>query len=62
VLFGSQLTDEQEKTSLKLLFNNKDVFAWTTNDLCGANRDIIEHSLDCRPNHQTKEAEASKDV
>jgi hypothetical protein len=27
------------------LFNNKDVFAWTANDLCCVNRDIIEHSL-----------------
>jgi hypothetical protein len=45
VLLGSQLSDEQEKTLLKFLFNNKDVFAWTTNDLYGVNRDIIEHSL-----------------
>jgi hypothetical protein len=45
VLLGSQLSDEQEKTLLRFLFNNKDVFAWTTNDLCGVNRDIIEHSL-----------------
>jgi hypothetical protein len=26
VLLGSQLSDEQEKTLLKFLFNNKDVF------------------------------------
>jgi hypothetical protein len=45
VLLGSTLSDEQEKTSLRFLFNNKDVFAWTSNDLCGVNRDIIEHSL-----------------
>jgi hypothetical protein len=45
VLLGSQLTDEQEKTLLRFLFNNKDVFAWTANDLCGVNRDIIEQSL-----------------
>jgi hypothetical protein len=45
VLLGSQLSDEQEKTLLRFLFNNKDVFAWTDNDLCGVNRDIIEHSL-----------------
>jgi hypothetical protein len=45
VLLGSQLSDEQEKTLLRFLFNNKDVFAWTTNDLCGVNRDVIEHSL-----------------
>jgi hypothetical protein len=45
VLLGSQLSDEQEKTLLRFLFNNKDVFAWSANDLCGVNRDVIEHSL-----------------
>jgi hypothetical protein len=30
---------------LRFLFNNKDVFAWSANDLCGDNRDVIEHSL-----------------
>jgi hypothetical protein len=45
VLLGSQLSDEQEKILLKFLFNNKDVFAWSANDLCGVNRDVIEHSL-----------------
>jgi hypothetical protein len=34
VLLGSQLSDEQEKTLLRFLFNNKDVFAWTANDVC----------------------------
>jgi hypothetical protein len=45
VLLGSQLSDEQEKTLLRFLFNNKDVFAWTANDLCGVNRVVIEHWL-----------------
>jgi hypothetical protein len=45
VLLGSQLSDEQEKTLLRFLFNNKDVFAWSATDICGVNRDIIEHSL-----------------
>jgi hypothetical protein len=45
VLFGSQLSEEQEKALLKFLFNNKDVFAWLAKDLCGVNRDVIEHSL-----------------
>jgi hypothetical protein len=49
VLLGSQLSDEQEKTLLKFLFNNKDVFAWSANDLCGVNRDIIEHSFNVDP-------------
>jgi hypothetical protein len=45
VLFRSQLSEEQEKALLKFLFNNKDVFAWSANDLCGVNRDVIEHYL-----------------
>jgi hypothetical protein len=49
VLLGSQLSDEQEKTLLKFLFNNKDVFAWSANDLYGVNRDVIEHSLNVDP-------------
>jgi hypothetical protein len=28
VLLGSQLSEEQEKTLIRFLFNNKDVFAW----------------------------------
>jgi hypothetical protein len=49
VLLGSQLSEEQEKTLLRFLFNNKDVFAWSANDLCGVNRDVIEHSLNVDP-------------
>jgi hypothetical protein len=33
VLLGSQLSNEQENTLLRFLFNSKDVFAWTANDL-----------------------------
>jgi hypothetical protein len=49
VLMGSQLSDEQERTLLRFLFNNKDVFARSANDLCGVNRDVIEHSLNVDP-------------
>jgi hypothetical protein len=44
-VLGSQLSSEQEKTLLRFLFNNKDVVTWFANDLCGVNRDFIEHSL-----------------
>jgi hypothetical protein len=54
VLPGSQLPNEQEKTLLRFLFNNKDVFAWTTNDLCGVNRDVIEHSLNVDPSFRPR--------
>jgi hypothetical protein len=49
VLLGSQLSYEQEKTLLTFLFNNKDVFALSANDLCGVNRDVIEHSPNVDP-------------
>jgi hypothetical protein len=49
VLLGSQLSEDQEKTLIRFLFNNKDVFAWSANDLYGVNRDVIEHSLNVDP-------------
>jgi hypothetical protein len=60
VLFGSQLSKEQEKALLKFLFNNKDVFAWSANDLCGINRDVIEHSLNVDPTIRSRKQKLRK--
>jgi hypothetical protein len=60
VLLGSQLSGEQEKTLLRFLFNNKDVFAWTTNDLYGVNRDVIEHSLSVDPTFKPRKQRLRK--
>jgi hypothetical protein len=60
VLFGSQLSEEQEKALLKFLFNNKDVFAWSANDLCGVNGDVIEHSLNVHPTIRPRKHELWK--
>jgi hypothetical protein len=60
VLLGSQLSYEQEKTLLRFLFNNKDVFAWTANDLCGVNRDVIEHSLNVDPSFRPRKQRLRK--
>jgi hypothetical protein len=49
VLFGSQLSEEQKKDLSKFLFNNRDVFVWSANDLCGVNRDVMEHSFNVDP-------------
>jgi hypothetical protein len=54
VLLGSQLSEDQEKTLIRFLFNNKDVFAWSANDLFGVNRDVIEHSLNVDPSFRPK--------
>jgi hypothetical protein len=60
VLLGSQLSDEQEKTLLRFLFNNKDVFAWSANDLYGENRDVIEHSLNVDPSFRPRKQRLHK--
>jgi hypothetical protein len=54
------LSDEQEKTLLKLSFNNKDVFAWLANELCSVNRDVIEHSLNVDPNIRPRKQKLRK--
>jgi hypothetical protein len=60
VLLGSQLSDEQEKTLLRFLFNNKDVFVWIANDLCGVNIDVIEHSLNVDPSFRPRKQRLRK--
>jgi hypothetical protein len=60
VHLGSQLSDEQEKTLLRFLFNNKDVFAWIANDLSGVNKDVIEHSLNVDPSFRPRKQRLQK--
>jgi hypothetical protein len=60
VLLGSQLCKEQEKNLLRFLFNNKDVFAWSANNLCGVNRDVIEHSLNVDPSFRPRKQRLRK--
>jgi hypothetical protein len=60
VLLGSQLIEQQEKTLIRFLFKNKDVFAWLANDLCGVNRDVIEHSLHVDPSFRPRKQRLQK--
>jgi ribonuclease HI len=45
---------------LRFLFNNKDVFVWTANDLFGVNRDVIEHSLNVDPSFRPRKQRLRK--
>jgi hypothetical protein len=45
---------------IRFLFNNKDVFAWSANDLCGVNRDVIEHSLNVDPSFRPRKERLRK--
>jgi hypothetical protein len=60
ILLGSQRSDEQEKTLIRFLFNNKDVFAWTANDLYVVNIDVIEHSLNVDPSFRPRKQRLRK--
>jgi hypothetical protein len=60
VLMGSQLSEGQEKTLLRFLFNNKYVFAWSSNDLCGVNRDVIERLLNVDPSFRPRKQRLRK--
>jgi hypothetical protein len=42
------------------LFNNRDVFACSTDDLCGVNRNIIEHSLNVDPSTRPRKQKLRK--
>jgi hypothetical protein len=43
VTIGAHLTPEEENELIRFLNKNKDVFAWSSKDLQGVDRDIIEH-------------------
>jgi hypothetical protein len=45
---------------IRFIFNNKDVFAWSANDLCGVNRDVIEHSLNVDPSFRPRKQRLQK--
>jgi hypothetical protein len=54
VTIGSELSQEEEENLINFLRSNNDVFAWSSNDLVGINRDIIEHKLDIDPSFRPK--------
>ena len=54
VTINATLEPEEEKELLEFLRKNQDVFAWSTSDLRGVSRDIIEHRIDINPNIKPK--------
>jgi hypothetical protein len=60
VFFDSQLSLKQEASLKRFLFHNKDVFTWSTNDLCGVDRSFIEHALNVGPNIKPRKQKLRK--
>ena len=60
VIIGTGLSQEEEDKLMEFLRSNKDVFAWSSNDLGGVSRDIIEHKLDIDPKVRPKKQKLGK--
>ena len=59
VIIGTGFSQEEDKL-IEFLRSNKDVFAWSFNDLEEVNRDIIEHKLDIDPKFRPRKLKLRK--
>ena len=50
VTIGRGLEEAEEARLIQFLRNNQDVFAWSSSDLRGISRDVMEHTLKVEPN------------
>ena len=49
VIIGKELEEAEEARLVQFLRNNQDVFAWSSSDLRGVSREVIEHTLTVNP-------------
>ena len=49
VIIGKELEQHEEARIIQFLRNNQDVFAWSSSDLQGVSREVIEHTLTVNP-------------
>jgi hypothetical protein len=60
VVISKDLTSQDEEKLISCLSRNKDVFAWSTLDLVGVSRTVIEHSLGIDPSVRPKKQRSRK--
>jgi hypothetical protein len=60
VIISTELSQQVEDRLVEFLQSNKDIFAWSSNDLGGVDRDIIEHKLDIDPKTRPKKQKLRK--
>jgi hypothetical protein len=60
VIISEDLTSQDEEKIISCLSRNKDVFAWSTLDLVGVSRTVIEHSLGIDPSVRPKKQRLHK--
>jgi hypothetical protein len=62
VCLGTETYLEEQAELLAFLEENTDVFAWSTTDLVGVIRDIIEHRLQLDPSAKPRKQKLQKIV
>jgi hypothetical protein len=60
VCIGVEINQEEQTKLLGFLDKNSDVFAWSTFDLLGVSRNIIEHRLQVSPSAKPKKQKLRK--
>jgi hypothetical protein len=60
IIIGANLSQEKELELMETLAENKDIFAWSSSDLKGVSRDIIQHALDINSKMKPKKQRQRK--
>jgi hypothetical protein len=60
VCLNSETGPKDEAKLLAFLDKNSDVFVWSTSDLVGVNKDIIEHMMHLNPNAKPRKQKLQK--
>jgi hypothetical protein len=56
----AEMSPEEQAEHLQFLDKNSDVFTWSTFDLIGVSREVIEHKLQVNPNVKPKKQKLRK--
>jgi hypothetical protein len=54
VCIRAEMSPEEQAELLQFLDKTNDVFSWSTSDLIGVSREVIEHKLQVSPNVKPK--------
>jgi hypothetical protein len=60
ICIGTEMSPEEQAELLQFLDKNSDVFAWSTSDLVGVSREVIEHKLQVNPHSKPKKQKLCK--
>jgi hypothetical protein len=60
VCIGAEMSSEEQMELLQFLDKNSDVFNWSTSDLVGVSREVIEHKLQVNPHAKPKKQKIHK--